>query len=111
MSDESGQSDVYAAPFPRGPRVRLSFAGGTRARWTSDGRAVLFLRGTQIMRAEMSGAGFTTPRQLLDIPGIRDFDVAHHRDALIALIPAPTATTAIVSAIIDWATLVPAPHP
>ena len=30
---------------------------------------------------------------VLDVPGVRDFDVAHRRDALIALLPAPASTT------------------
>ena len=111
VSDESGQPDVYATPWPRGPRVRVSFAGGTRPRWARDGRALLFMRRTQIMRADMSGAGFATPRQVLDIPGIRDFDVAHRRDALIALVPAPKSTAATVSAIVDWSTLAPSVRP
>jgi eukaryotic-like serine/threonine-protein kinase len=111
VSDESGQPDVYAALWPRGPRVRVSFAGGTRPRWARDGRALLFMRGTQIVRADMSGAGFATPRQVLDIPGIRDFDVAHRRDALIALVPVPKSTAPTVSAIVDWQTLAPFVRP
>jgi Tol biopolymer transport system component len=105
VSDESGQPDVYAAPWPRGPRVRVSFAGGTRPRWSRDGRALFFLRGTHIMRTDVSGAAFITPRQVLDAPGIRDFDVAHHRDALLALIPAASSTNATTSMIIDWRSL------
>jgi eukaryotic-like serine/threonine-protein kinase len=107
VSDESGQPDVYALPWPRGPRVRVSLAGGTRPRWSRDGRAVFFLRGTQIMRADISGAAFTTPRPVLDVPDIRDFDVAHRRDAVIALLPAASSTTATTSVIVDWRTLVP----
>ena len=106
VSDESGQPDVYAAPFPRGPRVRVSFAGGTRPRWSRDGRAVFFLRGTHIMRADVSSAGFTTPRDILDVPGIRDFDVAHRREAVLALLPAASSTAATTSVIVDWRTLV-----
>jgi Tol biopolymer transport system component len=111
VSDESGQPDVYALPQPRGPRVRVSFAGGTRPRWSRDGRAVFFLRGSQIMRADMSGTGFTTPRAVVEVPGVRDFDIAHRRDALIALVPASNPTTASVSAIIDWQMLIPAVQP
>lgn len=106
VSDESGQQDIYVAPFPRGSRVRVSFAGGSRPRWTRDGRAVLFLRGSQILRADVSGAGFTTPRQVLDVPGIRDFDVAHRRDAVLAVIPATSSTSATTSVIVDWRGLV-----
>jgi Tol biopolymer transport system component len=106
VSDESGQPDVYAAPWPRGPRVRVSFAEGTRPRWSRDGRALFFLRGTQIMRSDVSGTAFTTPREILDLRGIRDFDVAHQRDALLALIPAASSTNATTSMIVDWRSLV-----
>jgi hypothetical protein len=37
--------------------------------------------------------------------------MAHRRDALIALVPAPDSTAASVSAIIDWQTLIPAVQP
>jgi hypothetical protein len=107
VSDESGQADVYAAPWPRGPRVRVSFAGGTRPRWSRDGRALFFTRGTEIMRADVSGTAFTTPRQVLDVPGIRDFDVAHRRDALLALVPLESSTSATASVIVDWRSLLP----
>lgn len=106
VSDESGQPDIYAAPWPRGPRVRISFAGGTRPRWSRDGRAVFFLRDSQLLRADLSGSAFTTPRQVLDVPGIRDFDVAHRRDAVLALIPAASSGSATTSLVIDWRSLV-----
>jgi Tol biopolymer transport system component len=107
VSDESGQPDVYAAPWPRGPRIRVSFAGGARPRWSRDGRGVLFVRGAQIMRADASAAGFTTPRVVLDAPGIRDFDVAHRRDAVLALVPAASSTTATTTVVVDWRSLLP----
>jgi len=106
VSDESGQPDVYAAPWPRGPRLRVSFAGGTRPRWTSDGRAVLFLRGSQLLRADLSGSAFTTPREVLEVPGIRDFDVSHRRDAVLALVPVASSTSATTSVVVDWRSLV-----
>jgi Tol biopolymer transport system component len=107
VSDESGQPDVYATPLPRGARVRVSFAGGTRPRWSRDGRAVFFLRGTHIVRADMSGATFTAPREVLDAPGIRDFDVAHRRDALLTLVPTQSSSSATASVLIDWRALLP----
>jgi Tol biopolymer transport system component len=105
VSDESGQPDVYAAPWPRGPRVRVSFAGGTRPRWSRDGRAVFFLRGMQIVRADLSGASFTTPREVMDVPGIRDFDLAHRRDAMLTLVPNTSSSSATTSVVIDWRSL------
>jgi hypothetical protein len=102
VSDESGQSDVYAVPWPRGPRVRVSFAGGSRPRWSRDSRGLFFLRGSQIMRADLSGSAFTTARRVLDVNGIRDFDVAHRRDGLLAILPAPGSTSPPASVIVDW---------
>jgi hypothetical protein len=86
--------------------VRVSFAGGTRPRWGRDGRTLLFVRDTEIMRADLSSSGFTTPRAVLDVRGIRDFDAAHRRDAVLALIPTPSSTPAISSAVVDWQSLV-----
>jgi eukaryotic-like serine/threonine-protein kinase len=107
VSDESGQADIYAAPWPTGPRVRVSFAGGSRPRWGRDGRALFFQRGEQIMRADlMSASAFTTARPVLDVPGIRDFDVSRQRDAVLALMPAPASTTPSASVVVDWRSLI-----
>jgi eukaryotic-like serine/threonine-protein kinase len=105
VSDESGTADIYALPSPRGQRVRISLAGGTRPRWARDGRAVFFLRGRQIMRADVSASGFTTPRAVLEVGSIRDFDVAHRRDAILALVPDPFFTAGASSVIVDWRSL------
>jgi Tol biopolymer transport system component len=106
VSDESGESDIYAAPWPRGGRVRISFAGGIRPRWSRDGRGVFFLRGAEIMRADLSASGFTTPRALFTIGRIRDFDVAHHRDAILALVAVPQSERPPATVIVDWRSLV-----
>jgi tricorn protease-like protein len=106
VSDESGESDIYAVPRPGGQRVRISFAGGIRPRWARDGRAVFFLRGRQIMRADIAASEFSTPRVVRDIGSIRDFDVAHTRDAVLALVPDPFFTAAASSVIVDWRSLV-----
>jgi len=45
-SDESGSGryDVYIAPFPHGPKVRVSTAeGGHAPRWARDGRELFYL--------------------------------------------------------------------
>jgi hypothetical protein len=106
VSDESGEADIYAVPWPRGQRVRVSFAGGTRPRWARNARALFFLRGRQIMRADISTSGFTTPRAVRDVGSIRDFDAAHTRDAILALIPDPFFTAGASSVIVDWRSLV-----
>ncbi len=49
-STESGQAEVYVAPFPAAPRARkwlVSRGGGTQARWRRDGRELYFLSSDQ----------------------------------------------------------------
>jgi Tol biopolymer transport system component len=109
VSDESGRPDVYASR--RGAeRVRVSLAGGTRPRWSRDGRSVFFLRDSAIMRADLqpgSPARFTPAKPVVDLPGIRDFDVAHRQDALLALVPVKGAFPVPVSVVVDWQSALP----
>ena len=104
VSDESGRPDIYARRRD-GSRVRVSFAGGSKPRWSRDGQSIFFLRGSTIMRATLtnsSPASFAPAAPVLDAPGIRDFDAAHRRDALIAIVPVRSSSSAQVSAIVDW---------
>ncbi len=55
VSDESGQTDTYANRR-QGNRARVSFGGGTRPRWSRDGRSLYFLRGSAIMRATITSS-------------------------------------------------------
>jgi Tol biopolymer transport system component len=101
VSDESGQPDVYA--MSGSTRVRVSFAGGTKPRWTRDGRAIVFLRESQVMRADLSGANtFSRAQAIFDAPGIRDFDLAHRSDRFLALLPVKPGARGEVSAVLNW---------
>jgi dipeptidyl aminopeptidase/acylaminoacyl peptidase len=108
VSDESGQPEIYAVPRPAGARVRLSSGGGSRPRWGRDGRSIFFVRGTHIMRADITdaadGARFTTPQPVVDVPGLRDYDAAHRSDRLLLLVPAPATTDPVISAVVNWNT-------
>jgi Tol biopolymer transport system component len=109
VSDESGRPDIYANPR-EGPRARVSFAGGSKPRWSRDGRSIFFLRGSIIMRATLTPgppAAFATAAPVLDAPGIRDFDVAHQRDALLAIVPVGSALSVPVSVMVDWQSTMP----
>jgi dipeptidyl aminopeptidase/acylaminoacyl peptidase len=104
VSDESGRPDIYANPR-EGNRVRVSFGGGTRPRWSRDGRSIFFLRGSTIMQATLvnsSPASFAPAVPVVDAPGIRDFDVAHRRDGILAIVPVGPLSSAPVSAMVDW---------
>lgn len=101
VSDESGQPDVYA--MSGRTRVRVSFAGGTKPRWTRDGRAILFLRDSQVMRADLTGANtFSRAQSTFEAPGIRDFDLAHRRDRILALLPVKPGARGDVAAVLNW---------
>jgi Tol biopolymer transport system component len=109
VADDSGRPDIYAVPYPDGDRVRVSFGGGTRPRWTSDGRALLFMRDEQIMRSEVSGRKpvvFTPAVPLFDAKGVRDFDAAHHSSRIIVLAPVESHAEPTVGATIDWQSIV-----
>lgn len=115
VSDESGRPDIYVVTAAGQARVRASFGGGTRPRWGRNGRSLFFLRGTRIMRADIDADApplrFTTPQAIVDVPGVRDFDVAHRRDALVALMPTQGATSPPVSAVVDWRSLLGSARP
>jgi hypothetical protein len=46
---------------------------------------------------------------MVDVPGVRDFDVAHRRDAIVALMPTLGPASPSVSALVDWRSLVATP--
>ena len=82
VSDESGRPDIYASRRD-GSRVRVSFAGGSKPRWSRDGQSIFLLRGSAIMRARLansSPASFAPAVPVLDAPGIRD--LMPHIDAM-----------------------------
>jgi Tol biopolymer transport system component len=108
VSDEPGQPDVFANRRD-GDRARVSFGGGTRPRWSRDSRSLFFLKGSAIMRATVVSSSpptFSPAEQVVDIPGIRDFDVAHGRDALIALVPVGASASLPVSVTVDWQSMI-----
>jgi hypothetical protein len=62
------------------------------------------------MRADLqpgSPARFTPAKPVVDLPGIRDFDVAHRQDALLALVPVKGAFPVPVSVVVDWQSALP----
>ena len=105
VSDESGQPDIYAEPWPGGDRVRVSTGGGSRPRWSRDGGSLFFVRNDQLMRADVQDSDempFATPVALFPIPGVRDFDVAHRSNRFLALRPVEGRGEATVTATMDW---------
>ena len=106
VSDEPGQRDIYIHN-EHGDRQRISLSGGSHPRWTRDSRALLFLRGSTIMRAELTpgGSRFGPPRRVADVPGIRDFDLARRTDRIVALLSVRGERPAVASVILNWRSL------
>ena len=111
VSDESGQPDIYAVRTADGTRARVSFGSGMRPRWRRDGGALFFLRGSRIMRSDLEAEGtrFAAASEVANVPGVRDFDVAHRRNAIAALVPAQATASTTVNAIVDWKSLISTP--
>jgi Tol biopolymer transport system component len=78
VSNDSGQSEVYAQSFPQlGNRMRLSQNGGTNPEWSEDGKFVYFLSSgpdgtTAMMVAPISPRGSAARRLFAVPPGRRD---------------------------------------
>jgi Tol biopolymer transport system component len=58
-SDESGRTEVYAAPFPGpGEKTLVSTAGGDWPRWRRDGKEIFYVSPTnRLMSATLDGQG------------------------------------------------------
>ena len=108
VSDESGRPDIYARRGD-GVRIQVSFAGGVRPRWSRNGTAIFFVRGSQMMRADLAAGRFSAPRALFDVPGLVDFDVAHRSDRFLVVLPVARGVTPTISSIVDWRSLIGAP--
>lgn len=106
VSDESGQPDIYALRWPGGARTRVSFGGGSRPRWSHDGAALYFMRGTHMMRVRLRSGTFATPEPLFDAGDVRDFDASRTSNRLLLIRPLGRPP-ADVTAIVDWRSLQP----
>jgi hypothetical protein len=57
-------------------------------------------------RADADPSRFDSARVAFAAPGIRDFDVAHQSDRLVALLPANASERRDVSAVLNWQTVI-----
>jgi len=66
-SDETGRFEIWAQPFPTGPRTRVTRDGGSNPRWSPDGRELFFDNDRQIFSAAVTGTApltFAVPQAL-----------------------------------------------
>jgi len=67
VSDESGQTEVYARRGSGGDKIQISLAGGTDPVWAKDGREIFFRDGKTLYAVQVSKAAanpFGAPRAL-----------------------------------------------
>ena len=74
VSNQSGRSEVYVQPFPEGGRrVTVSNNGGTKVRWSRDGKELFYVwRGTLLAVSVSSGPAFSvgSATRLFAHPGL-----------------------------------------
>jgi len=113
-SNESGQYEVYVAPFPlTGMKKRVVTGGAVRPRWTRDGRELIYLADGKLF----SVAVRTTPSLELGTPTAlfplkagttwSNFDVSRDGNRFIAVVPEIPAgrqpVTVVLNAIAETA--------
>jgi serine/threonine-protein kinase len=120
-SSQSGKPEVYVTRFPASrndvtatpPRWQVSTQGGSRPRWSPDGRALFYvpLDESGIMRAEVrlgpAGLESEAPRVFADVPVMpvvrSPFDVA--ADGRLLLLERTINQSAPLAVITNWQTL------
>jgi serine/threonine-protein kinase len=95
-SDESGRTEIYLRGLADGRRLAVSTDGGTRPRWSADGRALYFDAGRRLMRATIDTR---QPEVVFDRAGARVLAVTPSGRMLIEDQP-PGADTALVT--LQW---------
>ena len=75
ISNESGESEVYVQRFPAGGRrVTVSSNGGTKVRWSRDGKELFYVEGQTLVAVSVSsGSSFSvgSATRLFEHPGLR----------------------------------------
>jgi eukaryotic-like serine/threonine-protein kinase len=110
VSNETGRSEVYVAPFPGpGERTRVSTGGASAARWTRDGREILYLSlDRQVISVPVhTGPGLEVGTQAvlftLDPDAVwTNFDVTPDGQRFLASIPVVQADKRPITVITDW---------
>ena len=115
QSNESGRFEVYVQPFPGpGGKWQVSTAGGTDARWRSDGKELFFLAAdAQLMAVPVRASNSTfeagSPAALFQrrmvVGGGADLraQYAVSRDGRFLLnVPDDTSTAAPITLILNW---------
>ena len=116
VSNESGDFEVYVAPFadPQ-KRWQVSSAGGVRPRWSRSGRELYFLEANARINVVAVPAGPTfaagVPRTLFARSGIIDYDVGTSEDRFLAIVADPAGAMTPLTLTLNWPQLLRTPRP
>ena len=81
-ANPTGRAEVYVRPFtnPQGALYQVSTAGGTKPKWSHDGKEIFFVNANNEMArvAVVPGVGFVwaDPKVLFSMRAVSDWDVA-----------------------------------
>jgi Tol biopolymer transport system component len=103
-ASDSGQAEVYVAPFPAtGRKERVSTHGGEAPRWSRDGRELFFMSNGVLMAAPMT-AGSSAGAPVIVFKPSRPwtgYDVSPDR-RFLAIVPETFANQQPMTVIVNW---------
>jgi predicted Ser/Thr protein kinase len=107
-SNETGNREIYLAPYPGpGGKFLISTEGGTMARWSSDGRELFYRNGDKMMAVDVQTSPVFragTPKVLFQGNYGSFYDVAPDGKRFLMIKPpaAAQAPTAQVTVVLNW---------
>jgi serine/threonine-protein kinase len=108
VSNDSGQDEVYVAPYPGpGAKTLVSTAGGTEPRWNRNGRELLYREGNRVMAVDVEAStGFSAGKPKVLFEGVygAGWDVSPDGRRFLMFKPAATAEAHLVEVhvILNW---------
>jgi Tol biopolymer transport system component len=106
QSNEGGEDQIFVRPFPAGDgKWQISIDGGTRPKWSANGRELFFRSADRVMAAPVTSDAATfaaaTPVLLFEGMYIASYDVA--RDGRFLMIKGGSASTQTeLQLVLNW---------
>jgi serine/threonine-protein kinase len=109
-SNESGRNEVFVVPFPKAEgKWQVSTNGGDGARWTKNGRELLYVEGRTLMTVEVTTTpsfDFSLPKKLFELPSNWNgpfFDPQPDGERVIVSLNAPHPQEATqINVVVGW---------
>ena len=103
VSSSGGRNQVYVKTFPPSEETprQISTDGGTRPRWSVDGKTVFFVSGHKIMAGDPTGNN--EPRELFSVRElIRTYEVAPDGKRLLLVLVSEEDQSPPLNVIVGW---------